>query len=93
VSGNSGSMRSVSEEEFEQTILQLLARRREGATICPSDVARAVDKGGWRQLMDPVRDAAGRLADRGEVDITQAGRVVDLTTARGPIRIRRHTSR
>jgi len=32
--------------------------------------------------MDEVRAAAGRLAVRGEVDITQGGRVVDIAAAR-----------
>jgi Protein of unknown function (DUF3253) len=40
--------------------------------------------------MDEVRAAAGRLAVRGEVDITQGGRVVDIAAARGPVRIRRY---
>jgi hypothetical protein len=39
--------------------------------------------------MDPARDAARRLVEAGEVVITQKGKVVDLDTARGPIRIRR----
>jgi hypothetical protein len=38
--------------------------------------------------MDDVRAAAARLADRGEVDVTQRGQRVDAGTARGPIRIR-----
>lgn len=76
---------------LEQTVLDLLARRKEGATICPSEVARAVATDGpeWRDLMDPVRAAVGRLVDRGEVEVTQGGEVVDLATARGPIRVRR----
>jgi hypothetical protein len=39
--------------------------------------------------MEPARQAAGRLVDRGEVVITQGGKVVDQSTATGPIRIRR----
>jgi hypothetical protein len=42
--------------------------------------------------MEPARQAARRLVARGEVDITQGGAVVDIDTARGPIRIRRHRS-
>jgi hypothetical protein len=38
--------------------------------------------------MDDVRAAAARLADRGEVEVTQRGRKVDVGTARGPVRIR-----
>lgn len=74
---------------LERTILALLAKRRPGATICPSDAARAVSADGWRELMDDARAAAGRLVTSGDVEITQHGDVVDLAAARGPIRIRR----
>jgi len=77
-------------EELEQVILQLLGQRSALGSICPSDAARAARPQGWRALMDEVRAAAGRLAVRGEVDITQGGRVVDIAAARGPVRIRRH---
>lgn len=78
------------DQRLEAAILDLLASRAPTATICPSDAARAVgDEGSWRDLMDPARAAAARLVDRGEVEITQGGEVVDLATAKGPIRIRR----
>jgi hypothetical protein len=76
--------------ELEQVILRLLGQRSAGASICPSDAARAARPESWRPLMDDVRAAAGRLAGRGEVDVTQGGRVVDIAAARGPVRIRRH---
>jgi hypothetical protein len=80
--------------ELERTILSLLDDRAPTSTICPSDAARAVGTAdGWRSLMDPARDAARRLVKAGEVVITQGGEVVDLDTARGPIRIRRRTAR
>ena len=78
------------QRRLERAITDLLARRRDGATICPSDAARAVGTAdGWRELMEPARQAAARLVAAGEVEITQGGEVVDLATARGPIRIRR----
>ena len=76
--------------ELEQVILRLLSQRSAEGSICPSDAARAARPDGWRALMDEVRAAAGRLAVRGDVDITQRGCVVDIATARGPVRIRRH---
>jgi hypothetical protein len=76
-------------EKLELAILQLLADRADGATICPSEAARLVGGETWQDLMQPTRDAARRLVDRGEVVITQKGRVVDVSTARGPIRIRK----
>ena len=74
---------------LEAAILSLLAARRDGATICPSDAAREVGDDDWRDLMEPARQAAQRLVEAGEVVITQGGRVVDLASARGPVRIRR----
>jgi len=83
---------SDTDRSLEDAVLDLLDRRAPGASVCPSDVARAVhrcDDDGWRELMEPVRRAAARLAARGQVEITQHGAPVDPAKARGPIRIRR----
>ncbi len=74
---------------LEQTIDTLLDQRRPGASICPSEAARAVDPEDWRELMPAARSAAGRLAAAGAVEVTQSGEVVDVATARGPVRVRR----
>lgn len=75
-------------DHLEQRILDLLATRDPASTICPSDVARDVAPDDWRPLMQPVRDAAARLVEAGRVQVTQGGEVVDVRTARGPVRIR-----
>lgn len=75
--------------EVERAIDALLSRRAADASICPSEAARAVDPGGWRELMPAARAAAGRLAAAGRAEVTQGGRVVDVRTVRGPIRVRR----
>lgn len=77
------------QQQLETSILELLAGRAATSTICPSDAARAVGDENWRDLMEPARRAARRLVDAGEVQITQGGSVVDPSTARGPIRIRK----
>lgn len=78
------------DHELEAAIVALLEQRAHDATICPSEAARVVaGDGDWRPLMAPARAAAGRLVDRGEVEVTQRGQVVDITSARGPVRIRR----
>jgi len=91
------------DRELESSIRSLLAARPRDATICPSEAARAVascrDTGNltgadtgvdsWRTLMEPARRAARRLVVAGEVEIMQGGRVVDPSTAKGPIHIRR----
>ncbi|RUR03178.1 DUF2256 and DUF3253 domain-containing protein [Labedella endophytica] len=82
---------SATDRKLEETILELLDKRAATSTICPSDAARAVGtEDGWRDLMEPARRAARRLVADGVVDITQGGQVVDPSTAKGPIRIRRH---
>jgi hypothetical protein len=80
----------VSPGPEERAIAALLERRGPGRTICPSEAARAL--GGdedFRHHMDPVRAAARAMVARGELEVTQRGEVVDLDTARGPIRLRR----
>ncbi|MDP1849878.1 MAG: DUF3253 domain-containing protein [Solirubrobacteraceae bacterium] len=76
-------------DDAERAILDLLARRDPGKTICPSDVARALGgDDGFRALMPLVRAAAAALVATGDIEVTQRGRVVDLDTARGAIRLR-----
>jgi hypothetical protein len=79
----------VTDRDLERSILELLDQRANGASICPSEAARAVGGDDWRTLMEPARRAARRLVAVGKVEITQGGAVVDPSTAKGPIRIRR----
>lgn len=80
---------SSTDRQLERTILDLLDRRARHSTICPSEAARAVGGADWRSLMEPARAAARRLVSSGDVTITQGGHVVDPSTAKGPLRIRR----
>ncbi|WP_413354665.1 DUF3253 domain-containing protein [Microbacterium sp. 1P06AB] len=77
------------DEKLTASIRELLDARAASATICPSEAARAVGGEEWRDLMEPARRAARRLVAEGEVEITQRGQVVDPSTAKGPIRIRK----
>lgn len=78
---------------LEQAILRLLDQRGAGKTICPSEAARAVassdDEASWRPLMERARAAARRLVADGRIVITQGGRVVDPSRAKGAIRLRK----
>ena len=77
------------DRQLELAILDLLKDRRPGASICPSEIARGMGElETWRELMEPVRRAARRLALGGRVRIVQKGRTVDPGDFRGPIRIR-----
>jgi Protein of unknown function (DUF3253) len=89
---------------LEERILDLLAQRDVGTTICPSEAARVVYREttsdevtadrttgadeGWRDLMEPARQAARRLVAAGRLEITQGGNIVDPDHATGPIRLR-----
>jgi hypothetical protein len=83
----------VSDRDLERSILELLDQRANAASICPSEAARAVGGDDWGTLMEPARRAARRLVAAGDVEITQGGAVVDPSRAKGPIRIRRTSSR
>jgi hypothetical protein len=75
--------------DVEQAILELLERRSLDASICPSEVARMLfADGDWRAEMERVRMAARRLQRAGRIQVTQKGRAVDPSRARGPIRLR-----
>jgi nucleoid-associated protein YgaU len=80
------------DRELEAEIVRLLKERGAGKTICPSEAARAVagsdEHSAWEALMEPARAAARRLVADGRIVITQGGRVVDGSTAKGAIRLR-----
>jgi Protein of unknown function (DUF3253)/Uncharacterized protein conserved in bacteria (DUF2256) len=73
--------------QLAAAIVELLNDRKVGATICPSEAAQQVGDDDWRDLMEPARAAARRLQADGVVVVTQGGRPVDPSTAKGPIRI------
>ncbi|MCZ2495515.1 DUF3253 domain-containing protein [Xylophilus sp. Kf1] len=73
----------------EAKIFELLAARKGGATICPSEVARALraDEAGWRGLMPQVREVAQSLAQAGRIIVTRGGVEVEATSRGGPVRL------
>ncbi len=76
------------EDDLRAAILALLAQRGPDKTICPSDAARAVGGAQFRPLMEPTRQVAAALVAEGRIEVTQRGQPVDLSTVRGPIRLR-----
>lgn len=80
----------MTDEEIRQSIEGILDRRQPSATICPSEVARALDPTEWRRLMPLVRAVAVVMAKEGALRISQAGNKVDLDRPfKGPIRLGR----
>lgn len=84
-----------SADDARTTTLALLALRAEGATVCPSEVARALAAGpdmakdGWREAMPVVHAAVDRLLEEGVVRLSWKGTM--LTSRAGPYRIGRST--
>ncbi|MEP9400835.1 DUF3253 domain-containing protein [Sphingomonas silueang] len=65
--------------------LDLLARRGAGATICPSEVARALSGDDWRSAMPSVHTAIDGLVRDGAVRLSWKGE--RLAKRSGPYRI------
>lgn len=74
---------------IEQQIFALLAARQPDATICPSEVARALAPadGAWRDQMPHMRQVAHALAKQHRLRVTRGGEPVDATAPGGPIRL------
>jgi hypothetical protein len=71
------------------TIERLLRARDANATICPSEVARALagDEGPWRAAMPQIRAVAAAMVDEGRLRVTRKGVDVDERSPGGPIRL------
>lgn len=74
----------MTDAAISDEIARRLALRGRGASICPSEVARALTSD-WRPVMAEVRRVAAGMED---VIATQGAATVDPLTARGPIRLR-----
>lgn len=76
---------------IEATILRLTAERGPDKSICPTDVARALDPAegdAWRRHLTAIRKTAARLAAAGRIEILRKGKPVPAEDMRGVIRLR-----
>lgn len=85
-SAPAATRRSAKVDPVEAAILDLATKRGAKKTLCPSEVARALDPD-WRPLLPEVRAAAKRLQAAGRIQATQGGAPVDPVAATGPIRL------
>lgn len=82
----------MSDDDIAQEIVRQLSRRAADSSICPSDVARALqsDEAAWRALMPQVREVAAAMQDSGLLRITRGGVEVPRNALpRGAIRLKR----
>ena len=70
-----------------ETALMLLASRAADATVCPSEVARAIAPEGWRAAMPAVHAAVDALVEERRVQLSWKGKT--LAKRSGPYRIGR----
>ena len=82
----------MTDNDIAQEVMRQLSRRAADSSICPSEVARALqsDAAAWRALMPQVREVAATMCDAGRVRITRGG--VDVPRDelhRGAIRLAR----
>lgn len=74
--------------DAREATLALLAARAPGATVCPSEVARAISgPDAWRDAMPTVHAAIDRLCADGLVQLSWKGE--KLAGRSGPYRIGR----
>lgn len=84
---------ALSREALTAEILRQTQARGPEKSICPSEVARALDPGDWRRHMHAVRAAAAALAAAGQVDILRKGKPIAPEAMHGVIRLRQPGSR
>ena len=94
VPGHVGAMNEHSKQpvsagvgRIETEILRLTEACGPAKSICPSEVARALDPE-WQKLSSAVRRAAIRLAEAGQIDILRKGKRVEPAGVKGVIRLR-----
>jgi hypothetical protein len=79
----------MSEPAIRDAILAQTAARGAEKSICPSEVARALDPEDWQRLMPRIRREAALLAREGRIDVLRKGKPVDPEQEiRGVIRLR-----
>ncbi|CAF0762995.1 unnamed protein product [Rotaria sordida] len=74
---------------LNEIIISMAKKRGLNKTFCPSEIARqlALKENHWRSLIESVRLAATELIDKGQLVCKQHGEIVDIRTAKGPIRL------
>lgn len=70
------------DDEIADVLMQLAYERGQDKTFCPSEAARRLSDD-WRGLMPRIRQVAASLP----LQVTQKGKKVDISTAKGAIRL------
>jgi hypothetical protein len=74
---------------IDTAILALFSARRDGATLCPSDIARHIGGEDWRDIMPLIHRHVKARACLGALRLTQKGMTVQPDDLQGVYRIAR----
>ena len=75
-------------KEIAERILAVAEQRGADKSTCPSEIARMLFPGYWREEMAAVMEVAIDLCNNGKISITQKGKEVDIKKIKGPVRIK-----
>ena len=75
-------------QRIEETISALLSQVRDGESISPNDVAKAIDPINWRRELPKVRSLAIGMARQGRIEVLRKGKPVDPEGFKGLYRLR-----
>lgn len=78
------------DKRIERKILELLETQPHKTQISTKEIAKAVRDKDDKNLFEPIKRAARRLESTKSVIITQKGKKVDSSKAKGHLEIRKH---
>ena len=73
---------------IEETLLGLLSQVRDGESISPNDVAKAVNAEQWRRELPKVRGVIIGLARQGKLEVLRKGKPIEPEGFKGVYRVR-----
>lgn len=73
---------------IEDTLFELLSQVRDGESISPNDIAKAIDREHWQRELPKVRAVVIGLARQGRVELLRKGRPVEPDGLKGIYRLR-----
>ncbi len=74
-------------QEIKNRILSFTGKREADNKVTPSEVARDLFSGVWKEHLDEVRTMAGELQSEKLLKITRKGSDIRIDEARGPINL------
>jgi hypothetical protein len=74
--------------QVEETLLELLSQVREGESISPNQVAKALDAENWQRELPKVKAIAVGLARQEKIEFVRKGKPVSPEGLKGIYRLR-----